>query len=45
MKEGDPATEMYVILSGVAQILIKDNYVNTVRERNIIGEAIMGVTL
>lgn len=45
MKQGDPATEMFVILSGTADILINDIYVNTVREKNIIGEAIMEVTV
>ena len=42
MTQGDPATEMFVILKGTAEILIDNKHVNTVREKNIVGEAIMG---
>lgn len=45
MTEGEPATEMYVILNGNAEIFINGAHVNFVRERNIIGEAIMEVTV
>ena len=41
MSQGEPATEMFVILKGNAEILINDVHVNNVVERNIIGEAIM----
>jgi len=41
ISQGEPATEMFVILKGNAEILINDVHVNNVVERNIIGEAIM----
>ena len=41
VKQGEPATEMYVILNGVVDIIINGEIVNDVPAGNIVGESVM----